>query len=195
MKKKKWNYQTLLQFGVPSVLIPGLLLAFTLGWDGNPLTKAQQYNQVKSIFPYTGTVINVYDGDTFSLKTGNQVRLLGVNAPDRGSDGYAAVKAFLEKQLSNKQVFLEYDRYQDDKYGRILAWVWINCEARPKFLPAEHMHDSNNRSKPGLKSNPEGCKEGTLINELLAKQGYAQFVTYKDRSELKYQRRIEFLSL
>jgi endonuclease YncB( thermonuclease family) len=152
---------------------------------------ANKYNQVTEIFPYTGTVLQAADGDTFQLTTGIQIRLLGINAPDRGHDGYTQAKERLTNLLEGKVVYLEYDRYQDDKYGRILAWVWSGCEKDPVFTPYDYMKLTSNTSKEGLTENPEGCNSGTLINELLVKEKLASFVVYKDRGELKYQQRLQ----
>jgi endonuclease YncB( thermonuclease family) len=87
-------------------------------------------------------------------------------------------------------VYLEYDRYQDDKYGRVLAWVWVGCEGTPRFLPPDYMHKSNNASNPGLMNNPPGCAHGMLVNEEMVRGGYARVVVYEDRGELKYQQRL-----
>ncbi|KKR71635.1 MAG: hypothetical protein UU16_C0057G0001, partial [Candidatus Woesebacteria bacterium GW2011_GWA2_40_7] len=43
----------------------------------------------------------------------------------------------------------------------------------------------------GLKDNPEGCKKGRLVNEELVKAKLAVPVVYKDRGELKYQKRLQ----
>jgi len=116
--------------------------------------------------------------------------MIGINAPDRGDAKYTGSKENLSKLLEGERVYLEYDRYQDDKYGRILAWVWINCETTPTFLPADYMHLTYNTSKPGLTENPKGCKQGTLVNETMVDGGFAQAVRYKDRGELKYESRL-----
>ena len=104
--------------------------------------------------------------------------------------GYKKAKEELENEILDRNVYLEYDRYQDDKYGRILAWVWIGCEKNPKFLPYDYMYKSNNKSKKGLPKNPTGCKKGKLVNEELVKSGLVKVVFYKDRGELKYQKRL-----
>jgi len=113
-----------------------------------------------------------------------------VNAPERGSDGYQAATHALDGFIVGKTVYLEYDRYQDDKYGRLLAWVWAGCEGDPAFLPADYMHLSKNQSRPGLTENPKGCLNGKLVNEEMIQGGFAQVVTYKDRGELKYEIRL-----
>jgi len=116
--------------------------------------------------------------------------LIGIDAPDRGQKNYSEAINELTKEISNKKVFLEYDRYQDDKYSRVLAWVWIGCESTPKFLPANYMHKSRNESNVGLTVNPDGCKKGKLVNEELVKANFAEIVSYTDRGELKYEQRL-----
>jgi endonuclease YncB( thermonuclease family) len=99
------------------VLIPGLLVAHERGWNPDIKTVFQQ--QVR--FPHSGIACAVEDGDTFILASGQRVRLIGINAPERGSDGFAAATNALDGYIARKTVYLEYDRYQDDKYGRLLA--------------------------------------------------------------------------
>jgi len=172
-------------------MIPGILLAITLGWNPAKLiTPANYYNNV-NVFPVVGRVDVVEDGDTFTLENGATVRLLGVNAPDRGATDFDKAKEFLTEEVGEKTIYLEYDRYQDDKYSRILAWIWVDCETMPMFLPADYMHLSNNQSREGLVENPEGCIQGRLINEELVKSGNGEVVTYKERGRLKYEARLE----
>ena len=52
------------------------------------------------------------------------------------------------------------------------------------------MHKSGEESNPGIIDNPEGCKKGKLVNEELAIKRFAEPVVYKDRGELKYQKRL-----
>lgn len=191
--KKKLNVKSLLRKSVPAVLIPGLLVATVLGWKIGALSKVQDYYKLKLVFPSSGIVQTIEDGDTFTLETGVSVRLLGINAPARGQKNYSEASHYLINHLSNQRVYLEYDRYQDDKYGRILAWVWVGCEKTPTFLPASYMHKSDNESNVGLSANPVGCKKGKLINEELVKAKLASPVAYKDRGELKYQQRLQFM--
>jgi hypothetical protein len=47
---------------------------------------------------------------------------------------------------------------------------------------------------PGLVDNPEGCKNGKLVNEEVVKKGFAKPVVYKDRGPTKYQERISKIS-
>lgn len=188
VKKKKlkpsWNKKRLLALGIPVIMIPGMLLALSFGW--NPINL-----KLSTIFPSSSLVQTIEDGDTFTLKNGATVRLLGVNAWERGNAQFESAKEFLTEEVGGKTIYLEYDRYQDDKYSRILAWIWVDCETTPTFLPADYMHLSNNQSREGILENPKGCSEGKLVNEELVKSGNAEVVTYEDRGELKYEKRLK----
>jgi endonuclease YncB( thermonuclease family) len=213
----KLSARYLKKIGVPVVLISGILTAYTLGWDAKALLKASNYYSISRLFPQKAVVSKVEDGDTFLLRRNIPIRLMGINAPDKNEPNYEEAKKYLENLLiensspalntqhepftnSNKKanakykrVYLEYDRYQDDKFGRLLAWVWVDCETTPKLLPANYMHKSDNESTPGLKENPAGCKKGKLVNEELVTKGLASPVIYAKRGELKYQVRINTL--
>lgn len=190
-EKQRWTRKRLLAFGIPAVLIPGLAAAMILGWNPAKLETAKNYHAIKTIFPSSGVVSHVTDGDTFELQNGLGVRLIGINAPDRGEELFTESTQFLASEIQGKTVYLEYDRYQDDKYGRILAWVWEGCEKEPVFFPADYMHLTYNSSREGLVENPEGCKQGRLVNEEMVKKGLASGARYKERGELKYEKRLQ----
>ena len=165
-KKTKWTRKRLIALGIPAVFIPGFLTAILLGWNPAKLLTVNNYHDVKTLFPKTGIVKDVYDGDTFQLNSGVEVRLLGVNAPGRGEKNYTEAKEYLATTIDSTRVFLEYDRYQDDKYGRILAYIWIDC--RPKIQ--------------------EYCRgDKAMVNEVMNKKGLAKKVVYTDRKKLKYE--------
>jgi len=146
----------------------------------------------RPFFPKIGVVRTIVDGDSFKLLT-MEVRLIGVDASEGRTEKGAEAKEVLEKLILKKRIWLEYDRSDDDKFFRALAWVWINCESEPKFLPWNYMKLSGNASKPGLTDNPQGCKKGKLVQEELLKKGTVQLDFFKDRGELKYQLRLQKL--
>ena len=187
--KKILTAKDLKKKGVPSILISGLVIASIVGLAS--FNKIKNYYELKELFPASTTVTQVEDGDTMILKNGLSLRLIGVDAPDRGAKKYIEAKDELSKEVLNKKIYLEYDRYQDDKFSRVLAWVWIDCETTPQFLPADYMHKSDNESNPGLTENPKGCKKGKLVNEELVKKGFAEPVVYKDRGPTKFESRIK----
>lgn len=59
---------------------------------------------------------------------------------------------------------LEYDVYQDDNFGRILAYVFEKCQTQT------------------------GCRDGErMVNWVLVRKGKARVVIYEDRKKLIYQ--------
>lgn len=73
-------------------------------------------------------VKRVIDGDTFVVSGNLHVRLLSIDAPERGDPFWENSKRDLEKMILNKKVRLEYDIRKYDKYNRILAYVFVNKE-------------------------------------------------------------------
>lgn len=75
-------------------------------------------------------VIKVIDGDTI-VAGGQKIRYIGVNAPeihrtDRITQELGEkAKAFNETLVLNKTIRLEFDVQQRDKYGRLLAYVYV----------------------------------------------------------------------
>jgi len=77
------------------------------------------------------TVNWVNDGDTIVLSDGRHVRYIGINAPEIAHDnhkseafGYAA-KKFNQSLLRSKKVRLEFDKEKYDRYGRLLAYIFL----------------------------------------------------------------------
>lgn len=184
--KKILTAKELRKMGYSGLVIPGIILTLMVGIGG--ITKKVDYYKNKTIFPETGRVMMVEDGDTFEMKAGQRVRLLGVNAPERGKEKFNEAKIYLDGLVKDKKIWLEYDRYQDDKFGRILAWVWINCETEaPKFEMAKYMYINKSESKPFIEVKPIGCLKGELVNKLMVGQSLAAPVSYENRGRLKYR--------
>jgi endonuclease YncB( thermonuclease family) len=71
------------------------------------------------------------DGDTLELSTGEKVHLIGVDTPET-KDPRKPVQyfgkeatAFTQGTVGGKRVRLEYDQQRQDKYGRTLAYVYL----------------------------------------------------------------------
>ena len=87
-------------------------------------------NAVKGFLSEARTVHieRVIDGDTVVTSSGEHIRLLGINAPETSSkEPYSEeAKNYLESLIGNKNVTLEFTHEHVDKYGRTLAYLYIN---------------------------------------------------------------------
>jgi len=88
--------------------------------------------QAQSQVPGTeGLVAEVRDGDTLVLDNGAKVRLLGIDAPELEHEGQPAdflahkAKRVLTDLAQGRRVRLEYDKLRYDRYGRILAFLFL----------------------------------------------------------------------
>jgi micrococcal nuclease len=80
---------------------------------------------------WSGYVTNVVDGDTidvhFNIYGIQRVRLVGINAPEIGEEGYEEAKEFLNETCMWEEVKLDVDdKKQYDPHYRILAVVYVN---------------------------------------------------------------------
>ncbi len=81
--------------------------------------------------PKEAQVIRVIDGDTAELAGGARVRFLGIDAPEMERDGRPAEplahqsKNYVASLIQGKTVRLEYDRERYDRYGRLLAYLFL----------------------------------------------------------------------
>lgn len=71
-------------------------------------------------------VVEVIDGDSIVLEDGSEIRLLGINAPEREYPFYDEAKTRLSSLVLGKVVRLESDFEDKDRYGRLLRYIFIN---------------------------------------------------------------------
>lgn len=83
------------------------------------------------------SVLEVIDGDTFKLWSGEIVRLICVDTPEKGSLGYQEAKDFLSFLILNKEVRLESDVDDKDNYGRLLRYVYVSEDSKEIFVNKE----------------------------------------------------------
>ncbi len=94
----------------------------------------------------SATVSRVIDGDTIEVlingKT-EKVRLIGVDTPEtvhptKEVEAYGQeASSFTKAQLTDKEIKLEFDVEERDKYGRLLAYVWLGDKLFNEVLVAE----------------------------------------------------------
>lgn len=86
-----------------------------------------KYDDTECHVEKTAVCTQVVDGDTLYLDNGEKVRMVGINTPERGVDGYISSKNFLQKLCLNKEIGLDVDNAKNkDKYGRTLAVVIVD---------------------------------------------------------------------
>jgi micrococcal nuclease len=101
-----------------------------------------------SSFPESGLVTAVYDGDTIKVRFKNaqekKVRLIGIDAPEiEDSKEEAKFRAQMAKRfaffyLYRETIKLSYDWEIEDKYGRLLAYIWTEKQGLfNKFILSE----------------------------------------------------------
>lgn len=127
-------------------------------------------------------VTNVVDGDTVDVKIldsnsksglnkEERVRFILVNTPESKGD-YAnnpqpyskEAEAFTMNVLKDKTVWLELDEQERDKYGRLLAYIWLNSISY-EYLGEKHTF------------------ENITINELLLIEGLAKVAVYPPNTQ------------
>jgi len=140
-------------------MVPTRFIAESLGavvrWDGPTRTVSVVTDEtaVVTVRSISAQVIRMTDGDTIRvrLESGKEeaVRLIGVDTPESTREvepfGKEAA-AFTQRRLDGKTVFLEMDVTERDRFGRLLAYVWLTkptndneVEVRAKMFNAELM--------------------------------------------------------
>ncbi|MFS0646675.1 thermonuclease family protein [Siminovitchia sp. 179-K 8D1 HS] len=108
---------------------------------------AGENGQVEKMQGIEATVVHVVDGDTIDVKFNDgrkeRVRMLLVDTPETkhprlGVQPFGPeASAFTKKSLYEKKVVLEMDVSERDKYGRVLAYVWLENENFNRMLLEE----------------------------------------------------------
>ena len=96
-------------------------------------------NQESNVDKKEVLVKRVIDGDTFEIESGEKVRLIGIDTPEtkhprKGVEPFGKEASQMTKSLvENRNVLLEFDVDQRDRYGRLLCYVYYDN----KFLNEE----------------------------------------------------------
>lgn len=89
-------------------------------------------------------VVRVVDGDTFVIYyngTNEKVRLIGVDTPEsvhpneeKNTEFGDMVSNYSKKMLTGKKIQIEFDVEKRDKYGRLLAYVYLDGQMYNEVL-------------------------------------------------------------
>jgi micrococcal nuclease len=69
-------------------------------------------------------VIRVVDGDTVEIENGKRLRLIGIDAPEKGDCYFQEATNKVKELLEGQEVVLEKDVSEIDRYGRLLRYIW-----------------------------------------------------------------------
>jgi micrococcal nuclease len=153
--KKKVLYSLL------SLLLGAVVSAYVGATNQQQILKTKAVEPttvIKNTYKQTVRVTEVIDGDTFKIETGQKVRLIGVDTPElhhptKGVQCFGKEAMLKTKELiDGKEVRLEKDVSETDRYGRLLRYVYVI--------------DPNASSSAGL-----------FLNDYLMKEGYARVLT------------------
>jgi micrococcal nuclease len=72
----------------------------------------------------TYKVKEVIDGDTIVLAEGRRIRLIGINTPEQDMYFFEEAKDALGIMISDREITLEKDISEMDKYGRLLRYIY-----------------------------------------------------------------------
>jgi len=100
----------------------GLLLVRS---DGQRIPRTPDPAQEHAPLPRQARVERALDGDSVIISGGRQVRLIGVDAPERGEPLADEAREWIHSKLEGRWVRLEYDKETSDRYGRLLAYLWL----------------------------------------------------------------------
>jgi len=125
---------------LPGLVFIGVIVAIAV-WLGKVLTIPQieikiplssEINVTSKVGEDKIKVVRVVDGDTIEIEGGKVVRYIGINTPEtkdprRGVECFGKEAEEYNKQLvEGKEVRLEKDVSDKDKYGRLLRYVWLD---------------------------------------------------------------------
>jgi len=120
-------------YGLSLVLLLGVLVSCNKAADTPPAGETTADDQQQSLI--SAEVVNVVDGDTIDvrLKSGKQerVRFILVDTPEtvhpkKGEEPFGREASdFTKKTLSGQKVDLKLGVQERDKYGRLLAYVYL----------------------------------------------------------------------
>lgn len=111
-------------------------------WDGT--SKTVYIDSHSSLVPERYLVNRVVDGDTIEIiykGKKDKVRLIGIDTPEsvhpdatKNIEFGKIATEFTKEALENKEISLEFDISERDRYNRLLAYVWIDGKMFNKTL-------------------------------------------------------------
>lgn len=130
-------------------------------------------------------VTKVIDGDTLRLEGGERVRLIGIDTPEmhdsqklhrdsrKSKQDIEIIKtmgrrayAFTRQLVEGKRIRLEFDAEKKDRYGRLLAYAYIDLGLAGDLKPQEGIYYTHDYGT------------SIFVNASIVASGYADLMTY-----------------
>jgi len=141
----KLKFNTLLKSKTPKLfiavslvlgIVAGLVIGYGVWHESDTLEKA--------------LVISVIDGDTIELQGGRRVRYLGIDTPEPGEYYADEATARNIELVEGKIVELQSGKRDEDEYGRLLRYVYVdgilvNAELVAQGYATAYIFDPNDR--------------------------------------------------
>lgn len=102
-------------------------------------------------------VSRIIDGDTIEIATGERVRFIAIDTPERGEPGFEESTAFVRDLIQGQTVWLEADGDDTDRFGRLRRYIWVE-------LPTDTRDESQIRIM--------------MLNAMLLERGYAEVAIF-----------------
>lgn len=99
-----------------SVVVVVVLLTIRLGHIGD----SEDLNLARFF------VVEIVDGDTFRIGSGDRVRLANIDTPEKGDPYYDEATELLRSLIMNKEISLQFEDRRRDKYHRLLGNCFID---------------------------------------------------------------------
>ena len=132
-----------------SILLSICIIAVIIILDKLGIIKIDDYIEEDSSYVNVNTtglyeVVRVVDGDTIVINYNGKeekVRLIGVDTPEsvhpnkeKNNEYGTLASKYTKSKLEKKSVSLEFDVQERDKYGRLLAYVYLDGKMYNKTL-------------------------------------------------------------
>ena len=86
-----------------------------------------------------GAEYRVIDGDTIWMKDRGKIRYIGIDTTERGEPYYGEATEYNEALLARGDIVLEFDVETRDKYGRLLAYVFVQGDDGARVFVNEEL--------------------------------------------------------
>ncbi len=101
------------------------------------IVQSEKSNTISMVSSESRIITKIIDGDTVVIEGGDHVRLLGIDADERGYPCYDQARVRLEELVLSKKAQLEKDKTDKDQYKRLLRYIMIDGKNINEVLVSE----------------------------------------------------------